>query len=108
MRLTTWLANYLALTRGRPAQRWDEQRAAPRRLVYQFLDLHAARIIRVPWHVHSTTGAARRLSVGLGHVITRLSVGLRPIAFGLRIVSRKHDLLILHVRASSGRSDMRA
>ncbi len=97
---------------------WPIREDGERRADPAFPYLHAAaRIIRFPWRVHPTTGAAtrksvglghvtRRLNVGLGHVITRLSVGLGPIAFGLRIVPRKHDLLILHVRASSGRSDM--
>jgi hypothetical protein len=78
--------------------------------------LHAARIIRI-WHVHLTTGAARRLSVRLGHVTGRLSVGLGrviswlrvglgPIAFGLRIFPWKHDVLVLHVRATGGRSEI--
>ncbi len=71
---------------------------------YPMLDLHAARIIGVHWHVQVTTGAATRLSVGLGHVAfglgvglrhvtTRLSVRLGHVTFGLRIVPWKHDLL---------------
>ena len=77
------------------------------------LDLHAARIIPVAWHVHVPPRATtrlcgglghitRRLSVGHWHVVSWLSVGLGPIAVGLRIVPRKHDLLILHSRSSSG------
>ena len=79
-----WLANPVACWRPRPKPS-REIRPGGTAQVWAFPYLHAARIIRVPWHVHITTGAATRLSVGLGHVTRRLSVGLGHVTTRLSV-----------------------